>query len=96
MDEMIIHLFAEQSDATMSNIDMEVLSSGNPSVADLRMKIAETESLLCYKGGRRMGKQVQVKFCNPCNISNHLNLNVGVHVVHAVAKDIVLNDAGKK
>ena len=43
-----------------------------------------------------MGKQVQVKFCNPCNISNHLNLNVGVHVVHAVAKDIVLNDAGKK
>ena len=35
-DEMIIHLFAETADSTMSKIALETLSSCSPSIADLR------------------------------------------------------------
>ena len=49
-DQFLIHLFAESADMTMSKIAMEILSSKNPTVAELRSKIAETEnSLLARK-----------------------------------------------
>ena len=57
-DEFLIHLFAESADMTMSKIAMEILSSKNPKIADLRSKIAETENSLWYGNNRslNMGK----------------------------------------
>ena len=52
-----MHLFAEGcSDNIMSKLAMEVLSSSNPTVADLRSKIAETENSLWYGNNRNLGK----------------------------------------
>ena len=39
-EEMIIHLFAVQSNDTMSKTTMEVLFFGSPSVAELRVKVS--------------------------------------------------------
>ena len=57
-DQFLIHLFAESADMTMSKIAMEILSSKNPTVAELRSKIAETENSLWYGSNRNlnMGK----------------------------------------
>ena len=37
-EEMVIHLFSEQSDSTMSKAAMEIRASTNPTVATLKKK----------------------------------------------------------
>ena len=83
----LIHLFAEGCTCNvMSKLAMEVLSSGNPSVADLRKKISETENSLWYSDNQKLGKYAggnglegnpggqntpQGKYCKPCNSTTH-------------------------
>ena len=44
LDEMIIHLFAETADNTMSRLVLEILAGTKPLVAELRIKIKEKEN----------------------------------------------------
>ena len=49
-DEMILHLFAETADSTMSRLALEILSTGDPKNADLRTRVTEVENAIWYKG----------------------------------------------
>ena len=56
-DQFLIHLFAEGCSCNvMSKLAMEVLSSDNPTVADLRKKISETENSLWYSDNQKLSK----------------------------------------
>ena len=72
-EQMIIHLFAEQSDATMSKVAMEILASGSPNVTALWTKVAKIENSLWYKGGRRNFEKegLKVRFCKRCGSNIH-------------------------
>ena len=69
-DEMIIHLFVETADSTMSRLALEILSAENPKVADLRTRVTEVENALWYKGAQGLGKVAHVntaeKHCETC------------------------------
>ena len=43
-DKMIIHLFCGTADQTMSKIALEILGRPEPSLADLRQHVKETEN----------------------------------------------------
>ena len=84
-DQFLIHLFAESCSCNvMSKLSMEVLSSNNPTVADLRKKISETENSLWYSNSQNLskfaggvtdgnpgGSTTGQKFCKPCNSTTH-------------------------
>ena len=71
-DKMLINLFSEQSDGTMSRVALEILSSSNPTMAALRKKVEEIETLLWYSTKKNLGKLgMQKRFFKPCNSSSH-------------------------
>ena len=45
-DELIIHIFTETADATMSKIGIEILKNDQPSVTELMTRIIETENAM--------------------------------------------------
>ena len=49
-DEMILHFFAETADSTMSRLALEILSTGDPTIAELRTRVTEVENAIWYKG----------------------------------------------
>ena len=55
-DQMLIHLFVESADPVMSKIGLEILAGDNPTIAELRTKVTETENALWYKSPSAMGK----------------------------------------
>ena len=55
--EMVVHLFLEQSDATMLKAAIKVLAA-------LRTKVAKIDDSLCYKTTKNLGKHgIQKRFC---------------------------------
>ena len=75
-DEMLIHIFAETADTTMSKIALEVLASAKPTTAELRTRVTETESALWYKGTPNLGKianhiQGEGRYCETCKGKSH-------------------------
>ena len=72
-DQFILHLFAETADATMSKLALDILSSPNPNVADLRNKVTEVENAIWYKGTQGIGKAVIAggKYCETCKSKTH-------------------------
>ena len=75
-DEMLIHIFAETADPTMSRIALEVLASEKTSTDELRTRVTETESALWYKGTQKLGKiakqiQGERKYCETCKGKSH-------------------------
>ena len=55
-DEMLIHIFADTADATMSRIALDILASTTPMVAELRVKVTETENSIWYTNGPKNAK----------------------------------------
>ena len=92
-EQIIIHLFAEQSNATMSKAAIEILSSGSPSVATVRVKVAEIESSLSYEGGRGIweSKVYRSSSVNTVGVLTTMKTNVGARVLLAVPEDTLQN-----
>ena len=85
-DQFLIHLFAESCSCNvMSKLSMEILSSDNPTVADLRKKISETENSLWYSNSQNLSKYAGggvtdgnpggstpgQRYCKPCDSTTH-------------------------
>ena len=74
-DEMLIHLFADTADTTMSRIALDILSAGNPTVAELRTKVTETENAIWYnknvQTAKLAGLQGGGKHCTTCQGRSH-------------------------
>ena len=49
-EQMVLHLFAETADSTMSKLALDILSTQNPTLAELRTKVTEVENAIWYKG----------------------------------------------
>ena len=58
-DEMVIHLFIECANKTMSRLVLDLLAGDRPAVAELRIKVKETENCIWYKSGNKYGKLSQ-------------------------------------
>ena len=74
-EQMVIHLFAETADSTMSKLALDILSTTNPTLAELRTKVTEVENAIWYKGTQGLGKSatlnVMEKHCETCNGKTH-------------------------
>ena len=58
-DEMVIYLFIECANKTMSRLALDLLAGDRPTVAELRIKVKETENRIWYKSGNKYGKLSQ-------------------------------------
>ena len=72
---LLIHIFADSSDATMSQIALDVLASTKPTVAELRVKVKETENSIWYTKGLKTAKtaglQTGGRHCTTCDGRSH-------------------------
>ena len=73
-DEMVLHLFAEHADNTMSKIALDILAKTKPTVDELRHQVAVTENAIWYK--QKDGFQGKVaysgeRFCVDCKSKSH-------------------------
>jgi hypothetical protein len=70
-EQMVIHLFAETADSTMSKLALDILSTTNPTLAELRTKVTEVENAIWYKGTQGIVKSATLnmigKHCETCN-----------------------------
>ena len=71
-DEMIIHLFTETADNTMSRLALKILVGTKPLVTKLRTKVKETKTLIWYKSVTSYEKLAhREKFCQNCKTRTH-------------------------
>ena len=94
LDEFTIHYFVEQSDSILAKEGLEILAKPNPTVAELRSRVAEIENSSWYGTAKhlaKVGKDETTKFCTECSKSghvkeecfevNHLEPEVGNHIL---------------
>ena len=69
LDEFTIHYFVEQSDSILAKEGLEILAKPNPTVAELRSRVAEIENNSWYDTAKhlaKVGKGETSKFCTDC------------------------------
>ena len=69
-DEMIIHIFIENPDSTMSKIGIKILTSDQPSVTELRSRITTAEKAIQGTGKPDNTKHATQK-CELCKGKSH-------------------------
>ena len=66
---------ADSSDAIMSRLALDVLASAMPTVAELRVKVTETENSIWYTNGQKTAKSANLqtggKHCTTCDGRSH-------------------------
>ena len=75
IDEFTIHYFVEQSDSILAKEGLEILGKPNPTVAELRSRVAEIENSSWYGTAKhlaKVGKDETTKFCTDCSKSGHV------------------------
>ena len=84
-DQLLIHIFADTADATMSRIALDILATENPKVADLRVKVTETEGSIWYQSGPKAAKAAFLntgKQCATCDGRSHTTENCWGQCIH--------------
>jgi hypothetical protein len=73
-EHYILHLFAETADSTMSKLALDILSSTNPNIAELRNKVTEVENAIWYKSTQGLSKAatfIAGRYCETCKSKSH-------------------------
>ena len=72
-EEMVLHIFAESADSTMSKVALDILSTAEPTLAELRNKVTEVENSIWYKGGQGLARSAvtrEERYCE--NVTEEL------------------------